>query len=146
MPLFRSATLDTVPMHTLSTRRMALQMLAGALSVLPLPQGLGLHAQEPARTGPLLPFLRQRFADQIALHAAAEAYFSQYPAESGLMRLCSLLLDRIGPCPADRLPDRLNQCATREFAAGDVVLVGGWVLARCEARLLAAASLVTTGV
>ena len=133
-------------MYRLPSRRVALKMLAGAFSVLPFGREVEIRPQQPTELLSLFPLLKDRFADRLSLHAAAEAYFGQYPAEFGLTRLCSLLLDGIGPCAADCLPDRLKRCVTREFAAGEVVLVGGWVLARSEARLIAAASLATTGV
>jgi hypothetical protein len=127
-------------MYELSSRRVVLKMLAGAVPVMACRRDA---APDPVS---LLPVFKNRFADRHSLHAAAEAYFALYPGEFGLTRLCILLLDGIGSCPADRLPDRLKQSAVRDFAAGDVVLVGGWVLARTEARLLAAASLVPPGV
>jgi hypothetical protein len=131
-------------MHELSYRRWVLKMIFGALCA--SPWGTAIDRREPDGPPSLLLLFGKRFTDQTSVHAAAEAYLGQYPAESSPGKLCSLLLGGVGPCSVDSLSDRLHRCALREFSAGDVVIIGGWVLARCEARLLALASLVATGV
>ena len=121
-----------------TSRRM---MLAGALAILPF----GMPATRPVVPPSLLALIEGRFTDRLSLRATAEVYFRQYPGEFDLTRLCGLLLDGIN-VRADGLLDQLRQSAVREFAAGDVVLIDGWVLARSEARLFAAASLVIADV
>jgi hypothetical protein len=116
---------------------MAIRMLVGAAAMLPFARDV-----RPATVVPpaLLALLAERFRDRVSLHAAAAAYFSRYPAEFDLMRLCRLLLRDVNP-HAD-LVAQLNHNTVCDFAAGDIVVLDGWVLARSEARLIAAASLV----
>ena len=74
------------------------------------------------------------FTDHVSVRTVADAYFTQYPAESDLLRLGRLL-------NGITTEKHLLQAVGRDFARGDIVLIGGWVLARSEARLVAAASL-----
>ena len=120
---------------------MTLRVLVGASAIL----SFGVPTRPPVVPLPLLSLLAQ-FRDRLSLRAAAEVYFSRYPAEFDLTRLCGLLLNGINLHADDCLLDQLKQGAVREFAAGDIVLIDGWVLARSEARLFAAASLVTVDV
>lgn len=109
-------------MHDIIERR---TIIGGALLVL-----IGLRNAPAA----LSPSLYRRFKDRASLRAVGAAYFAQYPAEHDRKRLDQKLAGII-------TEDHLLQATSDDFARGDIVLLGGWVLARSEARLAAAASL-----
>jgi hypothetical protein len=141
--IFSAAIVIRSQMPIPLSRRTALKTLSGALAGLPFERVVVAH---PERTGvplPLLGLIEGRFVDSLPLRAIGEDYFGRYPAESDLTRLCTLLLDGVWIESNHYLRDHLIRRAVQEFATGDIVLVGGWVLARSEARLLALASLVT---
>jgi hypothetical protein len=123
---------------------MTLLMLVGASAIVPFARDVG----KPTTVVPpaLLALIKERFRDHVSVRAAAEVYLSRYPAEFDPIRLCRLLLNGINLRADDSLLGQLKRRAVREFAAGEIVLIDGWVLARSEARLFAAASLVTADV
>jgi hypothetical protein len=64
--------------------------------------------------------------------------------------LCRAVADALGYACSDidslsdeALRDDLRASIHRDFASDDVVVVGGWILSRTEARICAVAALIT---
>ncbi len=118
-----------------------LARLAGGLAVAG-PAGLC----RPPRSGPAVDFpdglfLDGLFLDGDALYAVGRHYLRRHRDEADRARLRALLATETA------LPDgagwrrHLARLTAADFAAGDVTIIGGWVLARSEARFMALASL-----
>jgi hypothetical protein len=88
--------------------------------------------------------LRSLLDDHASACRLGRIYRRQFPAESDPSLLAHLILQALAPGGADRqrlernamLP-ALERQVCKEFGNGDTVQVGGWVLARTEARLCA---------
>jgi len=78
--------------------------------------------------------------------AIGARYLALAPQESapGFLAACLFPADGAGTCgeaDPDRLRRALDDRRRRDFAAGDTVLIDGWILARTEARLCALTTL-----
>lgn len=91
--------------------------------------------------GPFVDRLVALFTDREDARAVGRAFLATHPAEADRARLLAALagLEQI------QTPTGLRQAFAgfreRDFQAGDIVIVDGWVLARCEARLCALVAL-----
>jgi hypothetical protein len=88
--------------------------------------------------------LRGLLDDRAQARVLGAGYRALCPAESEPGVLARLILQRVAPAErSDGAPSRdwllpaLDRCVRAEFGAGDTVRVGGWILARSEARLCA---------
>jgi hypothetical protein len=125
------------------TRRFVLSCLAGASGLpLLLRSGPGFAALENHER--LAATLRCLVDDPRRARALGERYRAQFPEEAPAGVLTSLIGASLGlsgcsaaPVPRDALRALMDARVRAEFGAGDVVRVGGWVLARTEARLCA---------
>jgi hypothetical protein len=73
-------------------------------------------------------------------------YLAMAPEEADRALLAAELFSGYSDAPSnpiefDRLRQTLAARRERDFAAGDTVVIGGWILARSEARLCALATL-----
>lgn len=72
-------------------------------------------------------------------------YLRDFPHEANKERLLSTLSVALGASllSCDRMVLRcaIRDLRARDFTDGDVVIVDGWILSRCEARLCALASM-----
>jgi hypothetical protein len=128
------------------TRRRTLMQLAGA-SLLPLTLRTTVGSSESHVTLQRTQWLQSLVRDSQLTLLIGRAYRAQYPAESTTETLTQLLwrdlgLSRTDACPVDAAgaaggPTMLDARVRSEFGAGQTVLIGGWVLARTEARLCA---------
>jgi len=75
--------------------------------------------------------------DKRAATAVGEAYLARFPEEKKSLRL-HLALAGVGP-------QNVNDVVRRDFAAGRIVQVDGWMLSRTEARLCALVALDPAG-
>ena len=120
------------------TRRSLAVVLGAGLGAAVLPLGW----LRPARRARLM---AHPFRDDRAARVVGRRYLAVNPGEASR----PVLLDRLGPlAPAPDRPveprvwrHRLIVARTADFAAGDTVLVDGWLLARSEARLCALVAL-----
>jgi hypothetical protein len=125
------------------TRRFVLSCLAGASGLpLLLRSGLGFAAPENHELSPAT--LRWLVDDPRRARVLGARYRAQNPEEATAGVLSSLIGVSLGlsgrgaaPVTRDALRALMDARVRAEFGAGDVVRVGGWVLARTEARLCA---------
>ena len=64
-------------------------------------------------------------------------YLAAYPEEKNLDRLAGDLLAGVREGDPGALRRRIQDLRMRDFAREDTVIIGGWVLARVEARVCA---------
>lgn len=106
-----------------------------------LGSGFGPLLQD--RSAALAASLRALFGDPTAALVVGALYLRDHPGEAAPHRLRDLLFGGEDPPPA--LAGWLARRRAAELAGEDVVLVGGWLLTRSEARLCALTSLVSGG-
>jgi hypothetical protein len=110
--------------------------------------GLGVMAATLAATGWAKPTWMRRavvqelIGDLKGVRAIGARYLALAPEERDAARLARLLFAGIAEARrpfagVDALRRAIGAHRERDFAAGDTVLVDGWILARTEARLCA---------
>ena len=126
------------------TRRQLIKVAARLLAASP---AVGLAGPWGA-AAPAGPAVLQRLREQGAATAIGRPYLARFPQENALHPLLTALLQKtsVGPdaldgLPSDRLRRFVREQRERDFAAGDVVILDGWIVARSEARLCALATL-----
>jgi hypothetical protein len=82
--------------------------------------------------------------------AVGVEYLVSHPRDADRRVLCRAVADALGYACSDidslsdeALRDDLRASIHRDFASDDVVVVGGWILSRTEARICAVAALIT---
>lgn len=87
--------------------------------------------------------LAKLFVDRDGARAVGYSYLALFPetARGALARMRTLLVPR--PPGAIALAEALTRRRQEEFARSETVIIGGWVLARCEADMCAALALLS---
>lgn len=122
-------------------RRRALLAGVGLASLLPSLFG---HRTRAAVNAPTSATLLASLAGRTDAAAVGQAYLSQAGNESSAAALSDDLMRQLGadaPTSHTRLNRRIDGLCRRDFAAGDVVSVDGWLLSRTEAGLCVLAAL-----
>jgi hypothetical protein len=132
------------------SRRRFLLLAVAALAGCRLP-GQGEPGLAQARGGefPELPaWLRQVTGDPASVTRIGRAYLRTAPRERSLAPLLDALEQRLAaetdlatPQDTASLLVALQRLVRREYAAGELVMAGRWLLSRSEARLYAAVAL-----
>lgn len=127
----------------LYTRRHVLASIGYASSAAVALRSGSLLADSGA-AGEAVASLRGLVDDQASARRLGRIYRRQFPSESDPAMLARLILATLAPGSEDCRPVRrdallpgLESCVRAEFGAGNTVQVGGWFLARTEARLCA---------
>ncbi len=81
--------------------------------------------------------LMRIIGDRGAARQIGGHYLAAYPEEADFERLAGMLIGETGKVDARALHRKILDQRMRDFAAEDTVIVGGWVLARTEARVCA---------
>ncbi len=107
------------------TRR---HLLALAAAYAALPRATLVFETDVSNLGPASP----------ALAALGRSYLAAYPDEGDAEKLLrGIAGNRAQPCSRAAWCDLIRERRADEFAHADTVIVDGWILARCEARLCA---------
>ena len=109
------------------------------IALLALLPGLGLaHAAVPRATEAEC-MLSALFTNRRSAAIVGQVYLQQHPEEANVETLLAGI-DAAHLPPAERAP-LTDRRIRADFAAGRVVTIDGWILARTEARLCALAAL-----
>lgn len=107
------------------TRR---HLLALAAAYAALPRATLVFETDVSNLGPASP----------ALAVLGRSYLAAYPDEGDAEKLLrGIAGNRAQPCSRAAWCDLIRERRADEFAHADTVIVDGWILARCEARLCA---------
>ena len=117
------------------TRRGLLSLIPGGLALL-------LPRASPGRDRARARAVCALFGDPGSAARVGRAYLDSVPSERDLDRLLALL-DPPQAAGLEALRAWAASSVSRDFERGDAVDVGGWQLARTEARLCALCELVT---
>jgi hypothetical protein len=88
--------------------------------------------------------LAKLFVDRDGACAVGYSYLALFPetARGALVRVRTLFVSRT--TGASRFAKALTRRRQEEFARSEIVIIGGWVLARCEADMCAALALLSS--
>lgn len=104
-----------------------------------------LKSRREARSMEILLGLAQRTGLAAVAPRLGGEYLAAHPEEASTRELVRAIFPWWGPDEEGAARAALAQRIDRELAAGDVVLLDGWVVARTEGRFLALVTLLTTG-
>jgi hypothetical protein len=124
-----------------STRRHLLQTLIATLALMVGLPRVAPKAQVGEGRQAIAELLGRRFSDKAALVAVANVYLAAHPEEADANRLQRLLFPGSSALSAQAFDNWIVRQISADFRAGNLAVVGGWVLAKSEARLCALASL-----
>jgi len=120
-------------------RRTILAGLVATVAAILLGRGRvpkAVRGAEPSSDA-LLPALAVLFSDPWGARAIGRRYLARYPAEADADLLKESLFSGLNDTGPAGLRVRLAERRRQEFAAGQTVILDGWILARSELRACA---------
>lgn len=125
------------------SRRQALRLCASSVAVVCGSARIGPGLILPHGNGraPFAGTLRDLFPDPSSLRAVGALYLRRYPEELASVRHLMRAAALRGSGSSNAFARMIAERRRIDLERGDVVIVAGWILARSEALLCAAASL-----